>query len=61
MNTTQTPGEQNRPGQRPRNPRPDQGQRAPGQPKPGAPNAPRQPETQDRRRDQSGVDGRKVR
>jgi len=55
MNTTQNPGEQNRPDQNPQNPRPDQGQPMPRQPKPGAPNTPRQPGTPDSRQHQAGA------
>jgi hypothetical protein len=61
MNTTQNPGDQNRPGEYPHDPRPDQGRHAPGQPKPGAPDAPPQPETEDGRQDRSGTDEQKVR
>jgi len=55
MIATQSPGEQNRPGQNPQNPRPDQREPEPGQSKPGAPNAPRQPGTPDSRLRQSGA------
>jgi hypothetical protein len=59
MNTTEKPGEQNPPYQYPHDdPRPDQGHQAPGQPKPGAPNAPGEPKTQ---RDQSGRGEQEVR
>jgi hypothetical protein len=55
MNTTQNPGEQNRPDQNPQNPRPDQGQPAPGQSKPAGPNTPRQPGAPDSRQQQSAA------
>ena len=55
MNTTQNPGEENRPDRNPQNPRPSQGQPMPGQPKPGVPTAPHQPGTPDGRQRQSGA------